>query len=124
MTTSGESYELTSRDGKAGVATGIVGLLTTVATGAACVGPFIAILLGVGGFGWLTQYAHLRVPATLLTAAVLAFGFFRVYGKRSRGCSSQRSRTVRVARVLLWIATVLAVGINVFEYVVLPRLGS
>lgn len=111
-------------DDRVGVATGVLGLLTTVATGAACVGPFIAILLGVGGFGWLTRYAHLRVPATLLTVAVLAYGFFRLYGKRARTCSSPRPATARIGRVLLWTATVLAVGINVFEYVVLPRLGS
>lgn len=112
------------QDTKVGVATGLLGLLTTAATGIACVGPFVAILLGVGGFGWLTQYAHLRVPATLLTVAVLAFGFVRMYGKRSRDCASRPSTSARIGRVLLWTATVLAVGVNLFEYVVLPRLGS
>lgn len=116
--------ETTPQDNRVGVATGVVGLLTTVATGLACVGPFVAILLGVGGFGWLTRYAHLRVPATLLTIAVLGYGFYRLYGKRARSCSTRARTTQRLGRVLLWTATVLAVGINVFEYVVLPRLGS
>jgi hypothetical protein len=120
--TSTETHEPTSDDTKVGVATGLLGLVTTVATGLACVGPFVAILLGVGGFGWLTRYAHLRVPATLLTVAVLAYGFFHMYGKRSRACPA--STSARIGRVLLWTATVLAVGVNVFEYVVLPRLGS
>ncbi|MFW6052131.1 MAG: hypothetical protein ACODAU_13215 [Myxococcota bacterium] len=118
-----EHHETTSSEGKVGVATGILGLSTAVATGIACVGPFVAILLGVGGFGWLTRYAHLRVPATLLTAAILGFGFYRVYGKRSGACAANAPTRRRLARVLLWSATVLAVGINVFEYVVLPRLG-
>lgn len=121
--TSSEEQDRTQGDTKVGVATGALGLLTAAATGIACVGPFVAILLGVGGFGWLTRYAHLRVPATLLTVAVLAFGFYRVYGKANRACASRPSATARLGRVLLWTATVLAVGINVFEYVVLPRLG-
>lgn len=106
---------------RAGVAAAALGLLTTMATGAACVGPFLAILLGIGGFGWLTQYVYLRVPASLFTAALLAFGFLRLYGRGRRSCS--RSTKTLLARVLLWSATLLALAINLFEYVVMPRLG-
>jgi hypothetical protein len=117
-----QELEHAPQDTKVGVATGVLGILTTVATGIACVGPFVAILLGVGGFGWLTRYAHLRVPATVLTAAILAYGFYRMYRQDARACRATPS--ARAGRALLWTATVLAVGINLFEYVVLPRLAS
>jgi hypothetical protein len=94
------------------------GLAATVLTGIACVGPLVAILLGVGGFGWLTRYAWLRVPASLTTAALLAAGFYWVY---FRGCP--RDAKARLARGALWTATLLAVALNVFEYVIFPRLG-
>lgn len=105
-------------DAKLGLLAAAAGLLTTLTTAAACVGPFVAILLGVGGFGWLTRYAHLRVPATVLTALVLGIGFWRLYGPRTCRRSSGR----RAARGLLWLASALAVAVNVFEYAVMPRL--
>jgi mercuric ion transport protein len=96
------------------------GLVTAIGTGVACVGPLVAILLGVGGFGWLVQYAHLRVPATLATALLLALGFHLTSRRPPDAC--RRAKQHR-ARVLLWSATALAVAINVFEYVIFPRLG-
>jgi hypothetical protein len=97
------------------------GLLTTLATGAACVGPLLAILLGVGGFGWLTRYAHLRVPASVATAVLLAAGFYQLYRRTPVAC--RRTPAQRRARALLWSATAVALAINLFEYVIFPRLG-
>jgi hypothetical protein len=103
---------------KLGLLAATTGLLATLSTAAACVGPFVAILFGVGGFGWLTRYAHLRVPATVLTALVLGIGFWGLYGPRA----CPRSPGRRAARALLWLASALAIAINVFEYAVMPRL--
>ena len=63
------------------------GLLATLVTGAACVGPLIAITLGIGGLGWLTRYAVYREEATVATALLLAYGFFTVY-RRPTACGS------------------------------------
>jgi hypothetical protein len=98
------------------------GFAATVLTGIACVGPLVAILLGVGGFGWLTQYAWLRVPASLATATLLAGGFYWVYFRPGRDRCA-RSATAKGARVVLWTATLLAIALNLFEYVIFPRLG-
>lgn len=98
------------------------GLLATLATGAACVGPLLAVALGVGGFGWLTRYAHLRVPATIATATMLAVGFYVVHVRSRRPACARRTRS-RLGPLLLWIATTLAVAVNLFEYLVFPRLG-
>ncbi len=98
------------------------GLAATVFTGVACVGPLVAILLGVGGFGWLTQYTYLRVPASIATAVCLALGFYWAYFRVSRG-ACQRTTRARLVRATLWTATALAIAVNLFEYVIFPHLG-
>ena len=107
---------------KIAVAAATGGLVTTLLTGIACVGPLVAILLGVGGFGWLSQYLWLRVPATIGTAALLAAGFWWVYFRPGRRCEIG-SASAKRARLILWTATLLAVALNVFEYLIFPHLG-
>ena len=102
---------------RAGTAVAAASLLTTLVTGLACTGPLLAIVLGVSGLGFLTRYAHLQAPATVATAALLGLGFVLLY--RRRACPTEPRRW---PRVLLWTATALAVAMNVFEYVILPRL--
>jgi hypothetical protein len=109
---------------KAAIAAAAGGLVATIATAAACVGPLVAILFGIGGLGWLTQYAYLRVPASLTTAALLAFGFYWVYRKpKDEDCARKRSSKKGMLTGLLWTATVIAVAVNLFEYVIFPHLG-
>jgi mercuric ion transport protein len=108
---------------KAAMAAVAGGLVATIATAAACVGPLVAILMGVGGLGWLTQYAYLRVPASLATAGLLAFGFYWVYRKpKTEDCAQKQSSKKSLIAGLLWTATALAVAVNVFEYVIFPNL--
>lgn len=100
------------------------GLVAAIATAGACVGPLVAILLGVGGLGWLTRYADLRVPASIATGSLLAFGFYRVHWRPGAGrCARAWSSKKKVAAGLLWTATVVAVAVNLFEYLVFPHLG-
>lgn len=109
---------------EAAMAAAAAGLVAAIATAAACVGPLVAILLGVGGLGWLSRYADLRVPASIATGALLASGFWLVHRrKRAEACAAGRSAKKRVTVGLLWTATVVAVTVNLFEYLVLPRLG-
>jgi hypothetical protein len=107
------------RRGSIGLAAG--SLLLTSVTGLACVGPFVAILLGVGGLGHLTRYAQFRVPASVLTFALLAMAFYRVYGRTGATCT--KNPPAFFARLLLWTSAVLAVAINALEYAILERLG-
>jgi hypothetical protein len=103
---------------RVGIVAGLGGLFATVLTGLACVGPLVAILLGIGGFGWLTRYAYLQVPASIGTGLLLAGGFGFVYG-RPTACKHKGRQ--RASVWLLWIATVLAVAVNVFEYLIFPH---
>jgi len=112
--------QLTTIDpARAGGAAALAGIAAAIATGAACIGPMVGIVFGIGGLGWLAQYAHLRLPASLLTLALLALGFYLLYRRRDCACSAARRR----ARALLWIAAAVALAINVFEYLILPTLG-
>lgn len=99
------------------------GMAATLVTAIACVGPLAAILLGVGGLGFLTQYTYLRVPATLLTFTVLGVGFAIAYQGKYAECARKGVRTVVIARRLLWVGLVFAAAVNLFEYVIFPRLA-
>ena len=110
--------EITVDANRAGAVAALAGMAAAAVTGAACIGPMIGIAFGIGGLGWLARYAHLQLPATLLTIALLALGFRLLYRRRDCGGTGRRR-----ARTLLWVAVVFAVAINAFEYVVLPALG-
>lgn len=101
----------------------IGGMAATIVTAVACVGPLAAILLGVGGLGFLTQYTYLRVPATVLTFTLLGVGFAVAYQRKYAECARRRVRSVVTARILLWVGLALAVAVNLFEYVIFPRLA-
>ena len=98
-------------------------LLGSIGVAIACVGPLVGIAFGIGGLGFLTRYHWLRLPATVATVVLLALGFWLAYGPGSKGCGQARfSRRQSVVRGLLWLATALAVSVQVFEHLLLPRL--
>lgn len=86
-----------------------------------CVGPLLFVTLGVGA-GLASTFEPLRPALTGLTLVLLAAGFYIVYGRRgaqrqtpesAAGCTPDGTCTVPRDRtrdkVLLWIATALAV---------------
>jgi hypothetical protein len=96
------------------------GFLAGCITVAVCLLPLLAIGLGVGGLGWLTQYLYLRVPAALAAAALLLLGYALVY---RRGSQCARAGRRRAAKLILWVSAVFAIGINAFDFVLLPAVG-
>ena len=80
-----------------------------------CVGPLVFVAFGVGA-GLASTFEPLRPAFTLLTVALLAVGFYVVYGRRPATadaacapdgtCAVPRNR--RRDEVLLWIATIVA----------------
>ena len=104
------------------------GLLAAVgAVGAAflaslcCVGPLVFVAFGVGA-GLASTFEPLRPLFTMATVVLLALGFYVVYGRQrsmstavtgvdaacgpAASCAVPRNQTRD--RVLLWVATVLA----------------
>ncbi len=102
------------------------GLLAAVgAVGAAflaslcCVGPLLFVTLGVGA-GLASTFAPLQPFFILLSVVLLAIGFYVVYGRRrapvcapDESCTVPRDRTRD--KVLLWLATMLAVVFLTFQ---------
>ena len=87
-----------------------------------CVGPLVFVAFGVGA-GLASTFEPLRPLFTVLTVVLLGLGFYVVYGRRPAvpaatgdeapvcgpdgRCVVPRNQTR--TRVLLWVATVLAV---------------
>ncbi len=79
-----------------------------------CVGPLVFVAFGVGA-GLASTFEPLRPLFTFLTVALLAVGFYVVYGKQPAAtaacgpdgsCAVSRDRTRD--KVLLWVAAVVA----------------
>lgn len=95
-----------------------------------CVGPLLFVTFGVGA-GLASTFEPLRPLFTVLTFLGLGIGFYTVYGRRWKAkraeacrapgaalpagvCRVPRSRTRD--KVILWIATVLALVFWSFNY--------
>ncbi len=107
-----------SGDGR--VALSMAGAITAaLAASACCLIPAGLALVGASGAGFATRFAPYRTYFLIATGIALAVGFWLAYRpqKDDCGCAVPRRRTV--ARVGLWITTVLAVGAAAY-----PLLGS
>jgi mercuric ion transport protein len=97
---------------------------TAVLASLCCIGPLIFVVLGVGA-GLASRFEPLRPLFTVLTVALLAAGFYVVYGRTpvaSEGaacapdgrCPAPPHRTRD--RVVLWVATVIALLVLTFPW--------
>src|SRR5262249_49169939 len=90
---------------------------------ACCVGPLIFALLGLGGAGLLVKFEPYRPYLIALTSALLGAGFHVTYRRpkpvamSGPACDCPAPRTNRIGKILLWIATALAVIMLAFPYV-------
>lgn len=94
-----------------------------------CIGPLLFVTLGVGA-GLASHFEPLRPLFAVLTLALLGLGFYTVYGRKSARphgvatdtrtgvCSVDVSCVVRRNRtrdkVVLWVATIMAVVVLTF----------
>lgn len=79
------------------------GALAAGFAGLCCVGSVSVALLGVGGALAASQLTPYRPVLLLVAAALLAFGFWRAYGRRVVGGGSCPVRAGPTARAMLWI---------------------
>ncbi len=95
---------------------------------ACCLLPMLLIVLGVGGawVGPLDSLAPYKWIFIALTVLFLGYGFYAAYWKPMRNCPAGPScatcGTTRSVRVVLWIATALAIAGIAFEQIE-PMLG-
>jgi hypothetical protein len=84
---------------------GLGGALAAAFAALCCVGPSAVALLGAGGALAASQLTPCRPALLLLSLALLAFGFWRAYGRHvavnGRSCPV---RVGRLARTVLWVS--------------------
>lgn len=95
-----------------------------------CIGPVLFVTLGVGA-GLASWFEPLRPFFTFLTVALLGIGFYTVYGRKRTAIPDESSASTDSAtseagtscavpgvrkrdRVLLWVATVVAIVLLTF----------
>ncbi len=94
----------------------------TAAIGSAlcCVGPLVAVALGVSGAGLATTFEPLRPYFVAGTVLALGLGFFSVYREDRKACEPGTLCASPVARrrmkLWLWIATIVAVPFVTFPW--------
>jgi mercuric ion transport protein len=86
---------------------GLGGALASVFAALCCVGPSTVALLGAGGAVAAASLAPYRPLFLIGSLAVIAFGFWRVYGRRTvaAGRAACPVRVGRFTRSMLWVAS-------------------
>ena len=98
-----------------GTALGAAGaVLSGLLASACCIGPLLAVSLGVSGAGALARFEPYRPWFGALMMVFLGYGFYRAYWRPRSGEACCTPASLRVQRVILWIATVLAAGLFLF----------
>jgi mercuric ion transport protein len=110
-----------SRRSRAGAWAALGAVAAAIGASLCCNGPLLFVTLGAGA-GLASTFEPLRPLFTGLTALGLVIGFYVVYGRKPAavpcgpGETCAIRRNGRRDRVVLWIATVLAVLFWSFNY--------
>lgn len=94
------------------------GVLAAVGSALCCVGPLVAVVLGVSGAGFASTFEPLRPYFLVGAAASLAWGWVTVRGEDRLACEPGRPCASPVARRRmkrwLMIATILVIVLATF----------
>lgn len=117
----------TSAKGGRSLGAGVAGAVVSgFLASACCIGPLLAVFLGVTSAGALVALEPYRPLFGALMLAFLGYGFYRAYGlpgrpRKREACCTPRS--LRVQRVILWFAAALAVALFFGPNLLLSALG-
>jgi mercuric ion transport protein len=93
-------------------------VVSAIAASACCIGPLIAVLLGVSGFAAAGVLAKWRPVLLLVTVGLLGVAWYLTYRKPKEACADGSvCATKPVAKwnkVVLWFATVFVVATAAF----------
>jgi mercuric ion transport protein len=87
-----------------------------------CVAPLVFALLGIGGAGLLVKFEPYRPHFIVVTFALLGTGFYLTYRKPKAAaatteveggpeCACPPPTANRAGKIMLWVATVLVLGL-------------
>lgn len=117
-----------ARNGKLAAAGGVLGALGVVST--CCLLPLVLASLGVSGVwvGNMTALTPYKPALVIGTAALLGYGYYCVYWKSTRACAAgeacTRLRSNRLAKIGLWVASILFAAGLAFDSYIEPLLGG
>jgi mercuric ion transport protein len=88
------------------------GLAAAIGSTLCCVGPLVAVLVGVSGAGIARTFEPWRPAFVVLTVGAFAYGHWNVRRLKTAVCEPgspcASPRTVRWINALLWVGTVIA----------------
>ncbi len=101
---------------------GLIGaIISAVIASVCCVGPFVLLLLGIGGAwaGSLTAFEPYRPVFVVIALGFLAYAFYKVYAKpKAEACDIEsycaNPKSDRINKVILWIVTFIIIGLFIF----------
>lgn len=100
------------------IAAALAGVTAAIGSALCCVGPLVAVTLGVSGAGLAGTFEPLRPYFLGATGTFLGGGFWLLHREDRRVCSPGRlcasARARRRMGVALWIATVVAAVLATF----------
>lgn len=91
-------------------------VLASIAASICCIGPFLAIFLGLGTFGAAIGLEDLRPYLLGLTALLLGIAFYSTYRNRAGRCADGNCTAGRSSRVALWTITGVVIAAAAFPY--------
>src|SRR5437867_12683077 len=91
-----------------------------IAASLCCIGPLVAVVLGLGAFGAASVFETLRPYLLGITFALLAGAFNLVYRTAKAGDCAEGECSVkspsRYTKAMLWLATILVLLFALFRY--------
>ena len=88
---------------------GLAGAVSAAIAGLCCTGPMTFALLGAGGAVAAAGVAPYRLPLLILSAGVLAFGYWRTYRPAADGaCPTAVGRWIRISLRVAIVAWIVA----------------
>lgn len=114
--------EKTENRGRRGIAASLGAIGAALLASLCCIGPVLFVTLGLGA-GLASRFEPLRPAFSVTTIALIAVGFYTVYGRRraridDHSCTVDGSCVVPRNRsrdkILLWIATLIALVLLTF----------
>ncbi len=93
-------------------------VVSAVAASLCCIGPLVAVVLGLGGFASASFFAKWRPVMLPVTFALLALGWYLTYRTPKNACSEDGSCAATPSgkwnKVVLWLATTFVIGTALF----------
>ncbi len=102
-------------------------IIAAIAASLCCLGPLVAVALGIGAFGAAAAFESIRPYLLGVTALLLAVAFYLTYRKREVKCedgSCQVRGASRASKIMLWLATIAVIAFAAFPYYSGPLLRA